>query len=59
MSAINDVQRIVDGKVFPERRIILIFAKAILELEAKLEKPKAKLKVKSKAKVKIIPKEEW
>ncbi len=51
MGALNDCQRIVDGKVFPEKRLTRIFAEAILELKAILEKPVPKPKSKPRKKV--------
>ena len=55
MGALNDCQRIVDGKVFPEKRLTRIFAEAILELKAILEKPQPKSKAKSKPRKKVDP----
>ena len=48
MSALNDCQRIVDGKVFPDKRLTRILAEAILELKAIVETPKPKAKPKKK-----------
>ena len=59
MGALNDCQRIVDGKVFPEKRLTKIFAEAILELKAILEKPVPKSKAKKKAKKKAEPTQQW
>ena len=53
MSALNDCLRIINGKVFPDKRLTMIFALAIETLNTKitnLERDLAKPKPKSKSK---------